>query len=137
MAHWLLKSEPFKYSWDRLVADGRTHWEGVRNYQASNNLKAMRRGDTVFFYHSNEGLEIVGIAEIVKEYYPDPSDQSGRFGMVDIKPVRKLARPVTLQQIKADKRLAGFALVRHSRLSVVPVSDEEWRMICEAAGAPP
>jgi predicted RNA-binding protein with PUA-like domain len=126
-----------KYSWDRLVADGRTHWDGVRNHQASNNLKAMRRGDQAFFYHSNEGLEIVGIAEIVKEYYPDPSDSSGRFGMVDITPVRPLRRPVTLQQIKADARLAGFALVRQSRLSVVPVGDAEWRVICEAAGTPP
>jgi predicted RNA-binding protein with PUA-like domain len=136
VAHWLLKSEPHKYSWDRLVADGRTHWDGVRNHQASNNLKAMRVGDRAFFYHSNEGLEIVGIAAIVKAYYPDPSDATGRFGMVDIAPGRPVARPVTLQQIKAEPRLAGFLLVRQSRLSVVPVSDDDWRLICEMAGTP-
>ena len=134
MAHWLLKSEPFKYSWDQLVADGRTHWNGVRNFQASNNLKAMRIGEHGFFYHSNEGLEIVGIAEIVKEYYPDPSDAAGRFGMVDIKPVRPVVKPVTLQQIKAEPKLANFALVRQSRLSVVPVGDPEWDLICKMAG---
>jgi len=136
VAYWLLKSEPAKYSWDRLVKDGRTHWDGVRNFQASNNLKAMRQGDQAFFYHSNEGLEIVGIAEIVREYYPDPSDPSGRFGMVDIAPVRRVARPVTLQEIKAEKRLADFKLVRQSRLSVVPVADGEWRLICTMAGIP-
>jgi predicted RNA-binding protein with PUA-like domain len=134
VAHWLLKSEPFKYSWDQLVADGRTHWNGVRNFQASNNLKAMRIGEHGFFYHSNEGLEIVGIAEIVKEYYPDPSDAAGRFGMVDIKPVKAVPHPVTLQQIKAEPQLANFALVRQSRLSVVPVSDAEWGLICKMAG---
>jgi predicted RNA-binding protein with PUA-like domain len=134
MAYWLLKSEPLKYSWDKLVADGRTHWNGVRNFQASNNLKAMRRGDRAFFYHSNEGLAIVGTAEIVREYYPDPSDASGRFGMVDVAPLRAVPRPVTLQQIKAEPRLANFALVRQSRLSVVPVGAAEWKIICEMAG---
>jgi predicted RNA-binding protein with PUA-like domain len=134
VAHWLWKSEPFKYSWDQLVADGRTHWNGVRNFQASNNLKAMRNGEHGFFYHSNEGLEIVGIAEVVKEYYPDPSDATGRFGMVDIKPVRPVPKPVTLQQIKAEPKLANFALVRQSRLSVVPVSDAEWELLCKMAG---
>src|SRR5256885_11480225 len=94
MAHWLLKSEPSKYSWDALVRDRRTHWNGVRNHQASNNLKAMRNGDRGFFYHSNEGLSIVGILEIIREYYPDPSDSSGRFGMVDVKPVAPAPRPV-------------------------------------------
>ena len=136
MAYWLLKSEPFKYSWDRLVAEGKTHWEGVRNFQASNNLKAMKTGDKAFFYHSNEGLEIVGIAEIAREYYPDPSDKSGRFGMVDVKPVRKLSKPVTLQQIKADQRLADLALVRQSRLSVLPVSEAHWRHICALGETP-
>jgi predicted RNA-binding protein with PUA-like domain len=136
VAHWLLKSEPSKYSWDQLVKDGRTHWNGVRNFQAANNLKAMRRGDRGFFYHSNEGLAIVGIVEIVREYYPDPSDASGRFGMVDVKPVRPVARPVTLQEIKAEPRLAGFALVRQSRLSVVPASDAEWRLLAKMAGVP-
>src|ERR1700739_2635996 len=100
MAHWLLKSEPFKYSWSQLVADKRTHWDGVRNYQAANNLRAMRVGDRAFFYHSNDGLDIVGGAEIVREAYPDPSDESGRFVMVDIAPLFPVPRPVTLQQIK-------------------------------------
>jgi predicted RNA-binding protein with PUA-like domain len=134
MAHWLLKSEPFKYSWSRLLADGRTHWDGVRNHQAAINLKAMRIGDQAFFYHSNEGLEIVGVAEIVREAYPDPSDPAGRFVMVDIKPLKPVARTVTLQQMKAELRLAGFALIRQSRLSVVPVADAEWGIICELAG---
>lgn len=134
MAHWLLKSEPFKYSWDQLVADGRTHWDGVRNHQAANNLKAMKKGDRAFFYHSNDGLEIVGIAEIVREAYPDPGDASGRFVMVDIKPVRPVKKPVTLAEIKAEPRLADLALVRQSRLSVVPVGDEEWKIICGMAG---
>jgi predicted RNA-binding protein with PUA-like domain len=137
VAYWLWKSEPFKYSWDQLVADGRTHWNGVRNFQASNNLKAMRIGEQGFFYHSNEGLDIVGVAEIVKEYYPDPSDATGRFGMVDIKPVKPVPHPVTLQQIKAEPKLANFALVRQSRLSVVPVSDAEWGVLCKMAGVSP
>jgi predicted RNA-binding protein with PUA-like domain len=136
VAHWLLKSEPSKYSWDRLVADGRTHWDGVRNHQAASNLKAMRVGDRGFFYHSNEGLEIVGVVEVAKEYYPDPGDATGRFGMVDIKPVRPVAHPVTLQQIKAEPKLASFALVRQSRLSVVPVDDAEWGLLCKMAGVP-
>lgn len=134
MAYWLLKSEPFKYSWDRMVADGRTHWDGVRNYQASNNLKAMEVGDRTFFYHSNEGLEIVGIVEIVRTYYPDPSDESGRFGMVDVAPVMPVKTPVTLKQIKADPLLQSMALVRQSRLSVCPVSEEEWARVCDLAG---
>jgi predicted RNA-binding protein with PUA-like domain len=137
VAHWLLKSEPFKYSWDHLVKDRRTHWNGVRNYQAANNLKAMKLGERAFFYHSNEGKEIVGIAEIAREYYPDPSDESGRFGMVDVAAVRPVATPVTLLQIKAEPRLANFALVRQSRLSVVPVDETEWRLICKMAGTEP
>lgn len=134
MARWLVKSEPFKYSWDQMVADGRTHWNGVRNHQASNNLKAMRVGDRAFFYHSNDGLEVVGVVEIVREYYPDPSDPAGRFGMVDVAPVMPVATPVTLKQIKADPLLQGMALVRQSRLSVCPVSEEEWARVCELAG---
>lgn len=134
MAYWLVKSEPFKYSWDRMVADGRTHWDGVRNYQASNNLKAMEVGDRAFFYHSNEGLEIVGIVEIVRAYYPDPSDESGRFGMVDVAPVMPVKTPVTLKQIKADPQLQSMALVRQSRLSVCPVTDDEWARVCDLAG---
>jgi predicted RNA-binding protein with PUA-like domain len=135
--HWLLKSEPFKYSWEQLVRDGRTHWNGVRNHQAANNLRAMRQGDRAFFYHSNEGLAVVGIVEIVREAYPDPSDESGRFVMVDIRPLMPVERPVTLQQIKAEPLLATLALVRQSRLSVVPVAPEEWRVICAMAGVAP
>lgn len=134
MRYWLLKSEPMKYSWDRLVTDGRTHWDGVRNYQAANNLKAMKRGDRAFFYHSNEGLEIVGVAEIAKEAYPDPGDATGRFVMVDVKPLHPVKTPVTLAAIKAEPRLKDFALVRQSRLSVVPVAEAEWRIICKMAG---
>ena len=134
MARWLLKSEPIKYAWHRMVADGRTYWDGVRNHQAANNLKAMRVGDRAFFYHSNEGMEVVGVVEIAREYYPDPSDESGRFGMVDVAPVMPVTTPVTLKQIKADPQLAGMALVRQSRLSVCPVTDAEWARVCELAG---
>jgi predicted RNA-binding protein with PUA-like domain len=134
MAHWLLKSEPFVYPWSKLVTDGRVHWDGVRNYAARNNMQAMKLGDRAFFYHSNEGLEIVGVVEIVREAYPDPSDPTGRFVMVDIAPVQPVARAVTLKEMKADPRLAEFRLIRQSRLSVVPVSDEEWGLICDKAG---
>ena len=134
MAFWLVKSEPFKYSWSQMVADGRTHWDGVRNYQAANNLKAMQVGDRAFFYHSNEGKEIVGVVEIARTAYPDPGDETGRFVMVDVKPLRAVPTPVTLAAIKADPRLADFALVRQSRLSVVPVRDAEWAMLCAMAG---
>jgi predicted RNA-binding protein with PUA-like domain len=134
MAYWLVKSEPFKYSWDQMIADGRTHWDGVRNYQAANNLKAMQLGDRAFFYHSNEGKEIVGVVEIARTAYPDPSDETGRFVMVDVKPLMAVPKPVTLAEIKADPRLAEFALVRQSRLSVVPVRDAEWAMLCAMAG---
>jgi predicted RNA-binding protein with PUA-like domain len=137
MRHWLLKSEPSAYSWDQLVADGRTSWNGVRNFQAANNLKAMTVGDRAFFYHSNEGLAIVGVVEIAKAAYPDPSDKTGRFVMVDVKPVMPVKTPVTLAEIKAEKKLADFALVRQSRLSVVPVAAEEWRLICGMAGIKP
>jgi predicted RNA-binding protein with PUA-like domain len=134
MQYWLLKSEPSSYSWDRLVADGRTHWDGVRNHQAANNLKAMKPGDRAFFYHSGEGPAIVGVAEIVSEAYPDPGDEAGRFVMVDVQPVMPVRTPVTLAQIKAEPKLAGFALVRQSRLSVVPVAADEWRLLCKMAG---
>jgi predicted RNA-binding protein with PUA-like domain len=134
MAHWLLKSEPSAYSWDRLVADGHTHWDGVRNAQALNNLRAMQPGERAFFYHSNEGKDIVGVAEIVKSFYPDPNDKSGKLGMVDVKPVMPVAQPVTLAQMKSRPELAGMALLRQSRLSVCPVSDHEWGVICEMAG---
>jgi predicted RNA-binding protein with PUA-like domain len=134
MNHWLVKSEPASYSWDQLVKDGRTNWNGVRNPTAVGNLKAMKKGDRVFFYHSNEGLQIVGIAEVVKEFYPDPADKSGRFGMVDIAPVMPLKTPVTLKTIKADGRFEDFALVRLSRLSVMPVAPAHWKQICEMGG---
>ncbi len=136
MRYWLLKSEPSAYSWDQLVKDGHTNWSGVRNFQAANNLKAMKNGDRAFFYHSNEGLDIVGIVEIVKEAYPDPSDEQGRFVMVDVRPLQPVKKPVTLAAIKAEPKLADLALVRQSRLSVVPVAAEEWRVICKMAGVP-
>ena len=131
MAYWLVKSEPGSYSWDNMVADGRTHWNGVRNYQASNNMKAMKKGDRVFFYHSVKEKQIVGIVEVVKEYYPDHTDASGRFGMVDVKAVKPMKMPVTLEQIKADPRFANLALIRQSRLSVMPVTAAEWAALCE------
>lgn len=134
MAHWLLKSEPHKYSWDMMVADGRTHWDGVRNHQAAINLKAMAKGDTAFFYHSNEGKEIVGIVKIVKTAYPDPGDPAGRFVMVDVAPVKPVKRSVTLAEMKAEASLADLALIRQSRLSVVPVSDAHWATIMAMAG---
>ncbi len=133
MAYWLVKSEPFKWSWDDHVKKGVEHWDGVRNYQASNNMKAMKKGDQAFFYHSNKGLEIVGIVEVVRDYYPDHTDPSGRFGMVDFKAVKPLAAPVTLAAIKANPALENMALVRQSRLSVSPVTDEEWHIIMDMA----
>src|SRR3712207_2375501 len=112
MAYWLVKSEPSAWSWEQMAAAGRTRWDGVRNAQATNNLKAMRAGDRAFFYHSNEGLEIVGIVEVCRAYYPDPGDPAGRFGMVDLAAVRPLAKPVALKRMKADPALAGMALLR-------------------------
>ena len=129
MAHWLLKSEPNKYSWEMMVKDGRTHWDGVRNHQAAINLKAMQHGDTAFFYHSNEGKEVVGIVTIVRTAYLDPGDPAGRFVMVDVAPVEPVRNFVTLAQMKAEPRLAELALIRQSRLSVVPVSDGHWDII--------
>jgi predicted RNA-binding protein with PUA-like domain len=134
MAYWLLKSEPFKYSWDDMVRDGRTIWDGVRNHQAAINLRAMKIGDQAFFYHSNEGKEIVGIVEIVGEHYIDPKDQAGRFPAVDVAPVNAMPRFVTLAQMKAEPALADLALIRQSRLSVVPVSDAHWAHIMAMAG---
>lgn len=127
MNYWLMKSEPDVYSWDDLVRDKKTVWEGVRNYQARNNLKAMKKGDLAFFYHSNEGKAIVGIAKIVKEFYPDSTDNE--WSVVDIAPEKKFKTPVTLAQIKGDKRLQDMALVRVSRLSVQPVKKEEFDMV--------
>jgi predicted RNA-binding protein with PUA-like domain len=137
MAHWLLKSEPSSYSWDQLVADGSTHWDGVRNPQALNNLRAMKRGDRVFFYHSNEGKEIVGVAEVVKAFYPDPADKSGKLGMVDIKPVIPAAIPLGLKEMRANPELSGLSLLKQSRLSVCPVTEKEWSVLCKMMDIPP
>lgn len=131
MAYWLMKSEPGTWSWDDQVRDGTAEWDGVRNYQASNNLKAMKVGDRAFFYHSVNEKRVVGIVEVVKEYYPDPTDKSGRFGMVDVKAVKPFERPVSLREIKADPRLQELPLIRQSRLSVMPIDAESWRIICE------
>jgi len=129
MAHWLIKSEPSVYSWDQLVKEKRTSWTGVRNAQAAINLKAMKSGDLCFFYHSNEGKEIVGIAKVVKTAYPDPTDKAGKAVTVDVAPVEPVASPVSLADLKADPKFKEFGLVRQSRLSVVPVSDEHWKLI--------
>ncbi len=134
MAYWLVKSEPFKYSWDQFVKDKKTFWDGVRNYGARNNLKAMKKGDEVLFYHSNEGVEIVGIAKVAKEFYQDPTTEEAAWVVVDLKPVRKLKNAVPLDVIKKDGRLANMDLVRLGRLSVQTVKDEEWKIIMELAG---
>ena len=136
MAHWLLKSEPSSYSWDQLVADGRTNWDGVRNAQALNNLRAMQPGDRAFFYHSGEGREIVGVVEVVKPFYPDPADQSGKLGMVDVKAMMPVAVKVGLTAMRGRPELAGMSLLRQSRLSVCPVSATEWKVVCGMAGVP-
>jgi predicted RNA-binding protein with PUA-like domain len=134
MQYWLIKSEPFKYSWDQLVADKRTYWDGVRNYAARNNLKAMKKGDLAFFYHSNEGLEIVGIAKVVKEFYQDPTTDDDAWVVVDVQPLRKLKRPVGLAAIKVNPALKEMALIRLGRLSVQPVLKEEWNIVLTMAG---
>ena len=131
MAHWLVKSEPASYGWDDLVEEGRTEWTGVRNHAAALNLKAMRQGDEAFFYHSMTGLEIVGVARITREAAPDPTRKDGNWVSVELAPVCPLATPVTLKQIKADVRFKDMALVRLSRLSVGPVTDEEWAAVLE------
>ena len=129
MAYWLVKSEPFKYSWDQFVADKKTFWDGVRNYGARNNLKAMKKGDEVLFYHSNEGVELVGIAKVVKEFYQDPTTEETAWVVVDLKPVKKLKQAVTLKQVKATQGLQEMDLVRLGRLSVQSVKDFEWEII--------
>ena len=134
MAYWLVKSEPTSYSWDQLVKEKQTCWSGVRNYAARLHLRSMKIGDEVFFYHSNEGTDIVGIAKVVKEFYQDPTTTEDRWVAVDLKPHKKLKNPVTLDTIKKDKRLASMALVRIGRLSVQPVSDTEWKVVMELAG---
>ncbi|MEQ1799597.1 MAG: EVE domain-containing protein, partial [Lacibacter sp.] len=127
-------SEPFKYSWDQFVKDKQTTWDGVRNYAARNNLRDMKKGDELFFYHSNEGLEIVGIAKVAKEAYKDPTTDEDAWVVVDLKPVRKIKKPVTLVQMKGDKRLANMDLLRLGRLSVGKVTDEEWKIVLDLAG---
>ncbi|MBK6635222.1 MAG: EVE domain-containing protein [Chitinophagaceae bacterium] len=134
MAYWLVKSEPSAYSWDQLVNEKQTCWSGVRNYAARINLRAMKKGEEVLFYHSNEGVEIVGIAKVAKEAYPDPTTDDDRWVAVDIKPVRKLKKPVPLEILKKDKRLSNMDLVRLGRLSVQTVKPEEWEMVMELAG---
>ena len=131
MAYWLMKSEPSAYSWAQLVKDGRTGWSGVRNYQANNNMKAMKIGDQAFFYHSNEDRAIIGIMKIVAPWRPDPTDETGKFGMVDVAPARTLAVPVTLAEIKKNKALADMTLLRQSRLSVAPVTEAQWASIMD------
>ena len=129
MNYWLAKSEPFKYSWDDFLKDGSTYWDGVRNYQARNNLKAMKVKDKVFFYHSNEGLQVVGVAEVIKEHYQDPTTDDQRWVVVDLKPVDTLKNPVTLAQIKQESSLKEISLVRQGRLSVMPLSKKEFDKI--------
>lgn len=134
MAHWLVKSEPFKYSFDDLIRDGETVWDGVRNNQAAIYLRSMKLGEEIFFYHSNEGLAVVGIARIVREHYIDPTDPKGRFPAVSVAPVRKIAHPVTLAAMKAEPKLEGMAMFRQFRLSVTPIADDEWATILGMAG---
>ncbi len=134
MSYWLVKSEPSTYSFEQLEKDGQTTWDGVRNYAARNHLKSMKKGDQVLFYHSNEGLEIAGIAKVSKESYQDPTTDEEAWVVVDLKPHKRLKKPVSLVQIKADKRLSEMALVRLGRLSVQPVTEKEWKVIMELAG---
>lgn len=129
MNYWLVKSEPFKYSWEEFLKDGWTYWDGVRNYQARNNLKNMKKGDLVLFYHSNEGLEVVGIAKVTKETYQDPTTDDPRWVVVDLEPVETLNKPVSLDEIKKDKRLKNIPLIKQSRLSVMPLTREEFEII--------
>lgn len=134
MAYWLIKSEPFKYSWEQFEKDKKTFWDGVRNYAARNNLRSMKKGDLAFFYHSNEGLEIVGIAKVVGEAYQDPTTTEEAWVAVDFSPYKKLKSPVSLARIKAEKRLSNMALIRLGRLSVQPVTEEEWAIVLQMSG---
>ncbi len=134
MQYWLFKSEPGAWSWDDQVKAGTAEWDGIRNYQADNNMKEMKKGDRAFFYHSVQPREIVGVVEVVKEHYPDPTDPKGRFGMVDVKALMPVKSPVTLADIKAEPALSGMWLVRQSRLSVTPVTKDEWTLLCKMAG---
>lgn len=135
MNYWLIKSEPFKYSWEQFSKDKKTMWDGVRNYQARNNLRAMKKGDLALFYHSNEGMEIVGIAKVLKEHYPDPtSDQTDTWSVVDFAPFKKLPKPVGLNQIRGESTLSGMEMLRLNRLSVTHVKKEEFDLICAMGG---
>jgi len=129
MSYWLVKSEPDKYSWEQLLKNGRTYWDGVRNYQARNNLQMMKKGDTVLFYHSNNGLAVVGIARVVKEAYPDPTRDDPRWVAVDLEPAETLKTPVSLRDMKKDKRLQNIALIKQGRLSVMPLTQEAFAVI--------
>jgi predicted RNA-binding protein with PUA-like domain len=137
MAHWLFKTEPEAWSWEQQKAKGAAGepWSGVRNHQAANNMKAMKKGDRGFFYHSGAERRIVGVVEVIGEYRPDPTDETGRFGLVDVKAVADLPKPVTLEMAKQDPKLADMTLVKFSRLSVQPVSDSEWKHILKLGGA--
>ena len=139
MNYWLMKTEPGTWSWNDQVkaADRGEHWDGVRNYQASNNMRAMKLGDRCFFYHSVKEKRIVGSVEVIKEYYPDHTDPKGRFGMVDVKAVRPFNQPVSLDDIKAEPRLADLALLKQSRLSVMPIDDASWKLICQMGRTEP
>lgn len=130
-AHWLVKSEPFKYSWQMFVADKKAVWDGVRNFEARNNLRAMKKGDFVLFYHSSEGKEVVGVATVAKEAYPDPTATEGDWSAVELAPKKALAEPVSLATVKADKKLSDFALVRKGRISVVPATPAEFARVLE------
>jgi len=137
MNYWLMKSEPDVYSWSKLVADKRGRWDGVRNPIARRNLMRMKAGDRAFFYHSNIGKEIVGVMEVVKEHYPDPTDDTGKWMAVDVKPVAPVKTPVTLTAVKAEPQLKDMALARYARLSVQPVTPAEWKLVCRMAGIAP
>ena len=134
MQYWLFKSEPGAWSWDDQVMEGTAEWDGIRNYQADNNMKEMKKGDRAFFYHSVNEKQIVGVVEVVREHYPDPTDPKGRFGMVDVKALYPVKHPVTLAVIKQEPTLQNLALVRQSRLSVLPVTKSEWKILCKMSG---
>lgn len=134
MAYWLVKSEPGTWSWDQHVKKGADPWTGVRNHQAKAHLNAMKKGDKAFFYHSGEGKEVVGVTEVMREAYPDPTDKTGAFVCVDLKAVEPVKEPATLAAIKAEKKLANMVLVKNSRLSVQPVTADEWKIVRKMAG---
>ncbi len=136
MQYWLVKTEPGTWSWDDQVKAGSTHWDGVRNHQAANNMRAMKNGDRCFFYHSVSEKQVVGIVKVSRTFYPDPADDSGKFGMVDVTAVRPMKTPVSLAQIKAEPGLSEMVLVKNSRLSVQPVTEEEWAQVCAMGGVP-